>query len=150
MTSPFDLKIIARILEIESNSKYKKYKESARMACSANPISQPSLDISPIWIPSSVMRFLTDREDLYDVTDSSWVSIRFQSRVFRFYSTDGASGRYYMCSNFFPFLCIGAHSFGFVTRLVAQISNSFSILVPRMCVLYHTFYCILFCHFPSN
>jgi hypothetical protein len=101
MTSPFDLKIIARILEIESNSKYRKYKESAHMACSANPISQPSLDISPIWIPSSVMRFLTDREDPYDVTDFSWVSIWFQSRVFRFYSTDGASGRYYMCSQIF-------------------------------------------------
>jgi hypothetical protein len=40
----------ARILEIESNSRYRKYKESVHMACSANPISQPSLDIS-IWIP---------------------------------------------------------------------------------------------------
>jgi hypothetical protein len=38
-------------LEVESNSKYRKYKESAHMACSTNPISQPSLDISPIWIP---------------------------------------------------------------------------------------------------
>jgi predicted GIY-YIG superfamily endonuclease len=41
----------ARILEIESNSRYRKYKELARMACLINPISQPSLDISPIWIP---------------------------------------------------------------------------------------------------
>jgi hypothetical protein len=41
----------ARILEIESNSRYRKYKESAHMACLTNPISQPSLDISPIWIP---------------------------------------------------------------------------------------------------
>jgi predicted GIY-YIG superfamily endonuclease len=41
----------ARILEIESNSRYRKYKESAHMACLINPISQPSLDISPIWIP---------------------------------------------------------------------------------------------------
>jgi hypothetical protein len=41
----------ARILEIESNSGYTKYKESAHMACLTNPISQPSLDISPIWIP---------------------------------------------------------------------------------------------------
>jgi hypothetical protein len=38
-----------RILEVESNSRYRKYKESAHMA--SNPISQPSLDISPIWIP---------------------------------------------------------------------------------------------------
>jgi hypothetical protein len=40
----------ARILEIGSNSRYRKYKESAHMACLTNPISQPSLDISPIWI----------------------------------------------------------------------------------------------------
>jgi predicted GIY-YIG superfamily endonuclease len=41
----------ARILEIESNSRYRKYKESAYMACLTNPISQQSLDISPMWIP---------------------------------------------------------------------------------------------------
>jgi hypothetical protein len=41
----------ARVLEIESNSTYRKYKESAHMACLTNPISQPSLDISPLWIP---------------------------------------------------------------------------------------------------
>jgi hypothetical protein len=41
----------ARILEIESNSRHRKYKKSAHMACLINPISQPTLDISPIWIP---------------------------------------------------------------------------------------------------
>jgi hypothetical protein len=41
----------ARILEIESNSRYRKYNESVHIACITNPISQPSLDISPIWIP---------------------------------------------------------------------------------------------------
>jgi hypothetical protein len=41
----------ARVLEVESNSRYRKDKESAHMACSVNPISQPSSDISPIWIP---------------------------------------------------------------------------------------------------
>jgi hypothetical protein len=40
----------ARVLEIESNSMYRKYKESDHMACLTNPISQSSLDISPIWI----------------------------------------------------------------------------------------------------
>jgi hypothetical protein len=39
------------VLEVESNSRYRKYKESAHMACSTNSISQPSLDISPVWIP---------------------------------------------------------------------------------------------------
>jgi hypothetical protein len=41
----------ARVLEIESNGRYEKYKESAHMARLNNPISQPSSDISPIWIP---------------------------------------------------------------------------------------------------
>jgi hypothetical protein len=40
----------ARVLEIESNSRYRKYKESAHMAILTNPIRQPSLDISPLWI----------------------------------------------------------------------------------------------------
>jgi hypothetical protein len=41
----------ARVLEIESNSRYRKYNESAHMTCLTNPISQPSLVIFPIWIP---------------------------------------------------------------------------------------------------
>jgi hypothetical protein len=41
----------ARILEIESYSRYRKYKEWAHMSCLTNPISQPSFDIYPIWIP---------------------------------------------------------------------------------------------------
>jgi hypothetical protein len=40
----------ARTLEIESNRRYRKYKESANMECLTNPNSQPSLDFSPIWI----------------------------------------------------------------------------------------------------
>jgi hypothetical protein len=39
----------ARILE--SNSRYRKYKQSVHMVCVTNTISQPSLEISPIWIP---------------------------------------------------------------------------------------------------
>jgi hypothetical protein len=38
----------ARILDIESHGKYRNYKEEAHMACSIKPISQPSLNISPI------------------------------------------------------------------------------------------------------
>jgi hypothetical protein len=41
----------ARNLENESNSRYRKYKELAHMAWLTSPISQPSLDSSPIWIP---------------------------------------------------------------------------------------------------
>jgi hypothetical protein len=41
----------AMILEIESDSRYRKYKESAHMACLTKPISHPSSVISPIWSP---------------------------------------------------------------------------------------------------
>jgi hypothetical protein len=40
----------AKILEIGSNSRYRKYKESACMAYLTNLSSQPSLEISPVWI----------------------------------------------------------------------------------------------------
>jgi hypothetical protein len=38
-------------LEIESSSRYRKYKESAHMACLTKWISQNSLDIAPTLIP---------------------------------------------------------------------------------------------------
>jgi hypothetical protein len=60
----------ARILEIESNSRYRKYKESAHMTCLSNSISQPVWTSLLSGSPSSAVRFLTHREDLYDVTDS--------------------------------------------------------------------------------
>jgi hypothetical protein len=41
----------AKILQIEVNSRQRKYKESAHMACMDNPISQPSMEFHPIWIP---------------------------------------------------------------------------------------------------
>jgi hypothetical protein len=40
----------ARILEIESNNRYRKYMELDHMAYLINLISQPSLEISSIWI----------------------------------------------------------------------------------------------------
>jgi predicted GIY-YIG superfamily endonuclease len=115
----------ARVWEIESNSRYRKYKESAYMACLTNPISQPSLDISPIWIPSSAMRFLTRREDLYDMTDSPHLS-----RVFRFYSTDGTSGRYYM-SSMPNGHCLGL--FGIYNIFSSTIKKKFSQIFPFLC-----------------
>ena len=42
----------ARILVIESDSRYRKYKESAHMVCLGNPINQPSLDICANFDPS--------------------------------------------------------------------------------------------------
>jgi hypothetical protein len=60
----------AEILEIESNSRHKKYKETACIPCLTNLI------IHPAWIsltsgsPLSEMRLLTPRNQ-YDVTDSS-------------------------------------------------------------------------------
>jgi hypothetical protein len=41
----------AQCLQIEPNTTYRKYSESAHMSLIDRPISQPSLDISPIWTP---------------------------------------------------------------------------------------------------
>jgi hypothetical protein len=60
----------ARILDIESHSRYRKYKEATHMACSINRISQPSLDIFlPTGSRLSALRLTSQRENLYDVTD---------------------------------------------------------------------------------
>jgi hypothetical protein len=119
--------------------------------------AEPIQSANPVWIfllsgsPSSAMRFPTHREVVYDVIDSSWVSIIFQSRVFRFYSTDCASGRYYMssqkCSHFFALVLM--HRV-LLAKLLTQISTSFVILVPRMCLLYHNFYCTFSCYLLPN
>jgi hypothetical protein len=103
-------------LELGSGQAYDGWSGRLTNPCLTNPISQPNLDISPIWIPLISNEVSTHREDLYDGTDSSWISIKFQSRVFRFYSTDGASDRYYMSLQIFlfPFLCIGTHALGSV------------------------------------
>jgi hypothetical protein len=75
------------------------------------------------------MKFLTRREDMYDVTDSSCVSVKFQSRVLRFYSTDDTSVRYYMSSQFFSrFHYIVAHSLGFVGHVCS--TNMYLLLYP--------------------
>jgi hypothetical protein len=60
------------------------------------------------------MRFLTHREDQYDVT------VRSRPRVFRLYSTDGTSGGYYMSPHkkfllfSFTFYCIGVHALSLI------------------------------------
>jgi hypothetical protein len=41
----------AKGLQIEPNTTYRKYKESAHMSLLDHPMSQPSLDISHIWTP---------------------------------------------------------------------------------------------------
>jgi hypothetical protein len=43
--------IEVKVLQIEHNTTCKKYKESAHMSLIDHLINQPSLDISPIWIP---------------------------------------------------------------------------------------------------
>jgi hypothetical protein len=39
----------ATVLQVEANIIWRKYKEAAHMAVAKEPISQPSLEISPIW-----------------------------------------------------------------------------------------------------
>jgi hypothetical protein len=118
-----------RILEVESNSKCRKYKESAHMASLINRISQPSLDISPIWI-SLISNEVSNSQRRSVWRDKIFLSFhKVQSRVFRFYSTDGASGRYYMSSQVSSsFLCIGAHALGFVAQVCS--TNFYLIFCP--------------------
>jgi hypothetical protein len=71
----------ACVLEIESNSRYRKYKESAHMACLTNPISEPSLDISALWIPLLAKRLVSQKGSLYDIIVSLPISAEFISRV---------------------------------------------------------------------
>jgi hypothetical protein len=42
-----------KFLSRKPNATYRKYKEFAHMSLLDHPISQPNLDISPIWTPSS-------------------------------------------------------------------------------------------------
>jgi hypothetical protein len=41
----------SKVLQIEPNATNRKYKESAHMSLTDHPVSQPSLNISPIWTP---------------------------------------------------------------------------------------------------
>jgi hypothetical protein len=51
----------------------------------------------------------------YAIKVKTLMLMQIKSRVFRVYSTEGASGKYYIPSQIlFPFLCIGAHALGFV------------------------------------
>jgi hypothetical protein len=43
----------AKVLQIEPNTTYRKYKESVNMSLLDHTTSQPSVDISAIWPPSS-------------------------------------------------------------------------------------------------
>jgi hypothetical protein len=48
-----------KVLQIEPNTTYRKYeyKESAHISLIDHPISQPSVDISPIWTPITATEF---------------------------------------------------------------------------------------------
>jgi hypothetical protein len=63
------------------------------MACLTNPIMQPNLDISPIYVPDplSVMRSPNQRNHC-DIKDSQLVHT-LKSCGLSFHSTDGASGK---------------------------------------------------------
>jgi hypothetical protein len=51
---------------------YRKYKESVQMSLIDHPISQPSLDISPIWTPVIIIIIFI----IY--LNCKWVSTRLQ------------------------------------------------------------------------
>jgi hypothetical protein len=110
------------------------------------------LDISPIWIPlfsNEVSN--SQRRSVWHDRISICVHTFSVLSVSRFYSTDGTSGRYYMSSqNVFHFFAMVLLHLVLLVMFVAQIYTSFSIPVPRMCVLYHNFYWVFSCYLPPN
>jgi hypothetical protein len=77
---------------------------------------------NPVWTflpsgsPLSALRLPTHRVDQCDLAISSGVSLRFYSRVFSFYFTDGASGSHFMFSQILHLILqilIGVHGLGF-------------------------------------
>jgi hypothetical protein len=81
-----------RILEIESKSRYRKYKELAHMAFLTNLISQQSLDISPIWIYHISNKVTNSHRSVS--CDSFFMGIyNILVLSVQFHFTHGASGR---------------------------------------------------------
>jgi hypothetical protein len=121
------------------------------MACLISPISQPSLDISPIWIP------LISNE----VSNSQRRSVWRDRFSIGFHKVSVSSVQvllhrwhwwyYYMssqkCSHFFAWVLV--HSV-LLVMFVAKISTAFSIPVPRMWMLDHNFYCVISRYLPLN
>jgi hypothetical protein len=56
-----------RILEIESKSRHRKYKELTHKVCLINLISQPSLGISSLWIPLIIDEVTKSKRSLYNI-----------------------------------------------------------------------------------
>jgi hypothetical protein len=105
-----------------------------------NRITQPSLDVSPIWIPHySNLRVRSLWSDRFRMSICSYI---FLVPGFNFCSINGTSGRihFYNVKIFKLFLCIDLLVFG----LLHLFSTYFSILVSDLYMHYHTFYL----HFP--
>jgi hypothetical protein len=113
------------------------------MSFLTNQISQPSLDFPPIWIPLISNEVTTHREDQHDLTECLWVSTRFQSRGFSFYSTYVICGRQKWFQNFLQLNLYIVFIDSVCQRgLLHKISTSFSSSVSGLCMIYQKFYCI--------
>jgi hypothetical protein len=140
----------ARILEIESNSRYRKYKELAHMACLTDLISQPSLDIFPIWIP-----FINS-----GVTSSQrrpvWCD-RFLMRFFKVLVLSVHTQEMVLGVGTKWFHKFSNNSYALVFMdlvcwlgLLHKIVTFLSILVSGWLMVYHNFCCIFSCYLPSS
>jgi hypothetical protein len=76
-------------LEIESSGRYRKYKELVHMTCITNPISQSSLNTSPIWIPLISDEVTKSKSSLWQHIFPIGLSCGLG-----FHSADGASDRH--------------------------------------------------------
>jgi hypothetical protein len=94
------------------------------MACLKNLISQPSLDISPVWI--SLISNEVINPQRRTVRRNRFFMGFYEVLVSRFYSTDSVSGRHCMFSQILHLtVCIGAHGLGLLARFVAQLLSAF-------------------------
>jgi hypothetical protein len=82
------------------------------------------------------VRLPTQREIQYDVTDSLGAPIRFQSRVFGFYSTHDASGRQKLngstAFSSYSYALVFMHSIKFWLGFLHNIFTSLSILFSTL------------------
>jgi hypothetical protein len=126
----------------DSNSRYRKYKESVNMACLRNQIR--SVPSEP---PFTTIRLSTQR-DHYDARRPSQISICFRLEVFSL-QIELEVGTNLVSQILHLLVYIGVLWLGLLARFVVSIFTSICNIVPHLRTLHHSSYCISFYYLPS-
>jgi hypothetical protein len=111
------------------------------MACSTNPIRQPTLDISPLWFPLISKEIIKSKGKLVWSYNVLTYNCRIQFRRFASCSTDGALGYMSLHQHKFPYISdVFIH---FLAYFVWFNSYFFCRIFCCMHVCHKKFYCIL-------